>query len=207
MSNEILTPAILNINGESIAPKTYSDIVFNSDGSTASDKIDQLLNMDYIPKVIKTTNVVEISPQQSVIEVPFPYERFDVSNSVILLFDTNNKLIEPDDYVLSNDQVLIINKSKYELTTHVTFIFIYVKLIVLGGKSGLLEKKTIVLDSTEPTVDIGVQKLDGRNLAIYKNGVYIEEGIDYTHEGTSITLINDNEFDEDTVLNIMIYNM
>ena len=207
MSNEILTPAILNLNGESIAPKTYSDIVFNSDGSTASDKIDQLLNMDYIPKVIKTTNVVEISPQQSVIEIPFPYERFDISNSVILLFDTNNKLIEPDDYVLSNNQVLIINKSKYELTTHVTFIFIYVKLIVLGGKSGLLEKKTIVLDSTEPTVDIGVQKLDGRNLAIYKNGVYIEEGVDYIHEGTSITLINDNEFDEDTVLNIMIYNM
>ena len=207
MSNEILTPAILNLNGESIAPKTYSDIVFNSDGSTASDKIDQLLNMDYIPKVIKTTNVVEISLQQSVIEVPFPYERFDISNSVILLFDTNNKLIEPDDYVLSNNQVLIINKSKYELTTHVTFIFIYVKLIVLGGKSGLLEKKTIVLDSTEPTVDIGVQKLDGRNLAIYKNGVYIEEGVDYIHEGTSITLINDNEFDEDTILNIMIYNM
>lgn len=207
MKKNILTPAILNLNGESIAPKTYADIVFNSDGSTASDKIDQLLNMDYTPKVIQTTNVVEITPQQLVIEVPFPYERFDLSNSVVLLFDSDNKLIEPDDYVMSNNQVLIMNSSKYNLTSHVTFTFIYVKLIILGGKSGLIEKKTIVLDSTNPTVDIGVQKLDGRNLAIYKNGVYIEENVDYTHEGTSITLINDNEFDEDTILNIMIYNI
>lgn len=207
MEKNILTPAILNLNGESIAPKTYADIVFNSDGSTASDKIDQLLNMDYTPKVIQTTNVVEITPQQLVIEVPFPYERFDLTNSVVLLFDSDNKLIEPDDYVMSNNQVLIMNSSKYNLTSHVTFTFIYVKLIILGGKSGLIEKKTIVLDSTNPTVDIGVQKLDGRNLTIYKNGVYIEENIDYTHEGTSITLINDNEFDEDTILNIMIYNI
>lgn len=207
MEKNILTPAILNLNGESIAPKTYADIVFNSDGSTASDKIDQLLNMDYTPKVIQTTNVVEITPQQLVIEVPFPYERFDLTNSVVLLFDSDNKLIEPDDYVMSNNQVLIMNSSKYNLTSHVTFTFIYVKLIILGGKSGLIEKKTIVLDSTNPTVDIGVQKLDGRNLTIYKNGVYIEENVDYTHEGTSITLINDNEFDEDTILNIMIYNI
>lgn len=207
MEKNILTPAILNLNGESIAPKTYADIVFNSDGSTASDKIDQLLNMDYTPKLIQTTNVVEITPQQSVIEVPFPYERFDLTNSVVLLFDSNNKLIEPDDYVMSNNQVLIMNSSKYNLTSHVTFTFIYIKLIILGGKSGLIEKKTIVLDSTNPTVDIGVQKLDGRNLTIYKNGVYIEENVDYTHEGTSITLINDNEFDEDTILNIMIYNI
>lgn len=207
MSDKILTPAILNLNGESIAPKTYADIVFNSDGSTASDKIDQLLNMDYVPKLIRTTNIVEISSQQTVVDIPYPYERFDLTNSILLIFDKNNKLIEADDYVISNNQVLIINASKYALTSHITFTFIYVKLIILGGKSGLLEKKTIVLDSTEPTVDIGIQKLDGRNLAIYKNGVYIEEDIDYIHEGTSITLINDNEFDEDTVLNIMVYNI
>lgn len=204
---EVLIPAILSVDGQNIAPKTFSDIVYNSDGTTLNDSIDKILNMDYIPKLMQNTTMVDLSEGQVVVDIPFPYEGFDLENSAIIVFDSDNKLIQPKDYVITNNQLLITNTEPYDLSSHITFRFAYIKVIRLGSNNNIIDKKTIVLESTEPTVDIGIPLTDNESLCIYKNGVYIERDIDYTREGTSITLINDNEFDEDTVLTIILYKL
>lgn len=204
-----LTPGVISVNGNDIAPRTLTSVVYNEDGTPVGETIDDIYKIDR-SCVVETRSVpVQIeSDGQTIFDVPYPIDDFDLEKGTVMLLDSTNKLIPSSRYTYNGNQI-VFDSSDFVKDDIITFVFHYADNVVLGGSNILSTlKRTVLINTSTTTVEIGISSfVRGKDtLLVYKNSVYIEESIDYniSFDNKNIEMINDNVLDINTTINFVV---
>lgn len=218
MANDIrLTPGVIqNGSGEYMAPKTFSELVYMSDGNTLDNVIEDIYTIDRSCVVKSKTYsiLIEKNKQKVFDNIPTPIDNYDLEKGVLFILDTNKKLINSSAYIVDMESKTInFNISSvynnFIANDLLYLIYVYADNAVTGGDYSVsVVKKAITIEEQTKKVSTGLTFTKGIDtFLVYKNSIYIEEEVDYdlASNGNTIILKGENEtFNVGDILNFIL---
>ena len=129
--------------------------------------------------------------QESKNEILIGINGFNKATDMLMVFNNSRLMVEEIDYNINDDSTKIISIGEAwneELSSDYAFDFIVFKMfeeleegeVSFGNKIAMF-KNNVVVDSEVNEVEIGIEGFNKEHdaLSVYKNSVYMMEGIDY----------------------------
>ena len=199
-----------------MAPKTFSELVYMSDGNTLDNVIEDIYTIDRSCVVKSKTYsiLIEKNKQKVFDNIPTPIDNYDLEKGVLFILDTNKKLINSSAYIVDMESKTITFNISSVYNNFIAndllyLIYVYADNAVTGGDYSVsVVKKAITVEKQTKKISTGLTFTKGIDtFLVYKNSIYIEEEVDYdlASNGNNIILKGENEtFNVGDVLNFIL---